>query len=210
VRRRRSRPPSTGRSSFPARGLPVRHTGSPGCRPSGYLGGAAAGGSTTRSPTEAPCRPVASRQHDRRRPNSNPPNNFGLLSPKTHQATPSDTRQPASTVSGTCWHWRRPTAIKHPRATWFPPRPRHHPHQAQRLSIESTHSMSAKNYWQTLADTAELADMARLETKPPRRRRTARVGQKLLANLALSAASRKPPLFTPTQRLRPRSLINSN
>ena len=37
--------------------------------------------------------PVASRQHDRRHPNSNPPNNFGPLSPKTHQATPRDTRQ---------------------------------------------------------------------------------------------------------------------
>ena len=40
--------------------------------------------------------PVASRQHDRRRLNSNPPNNFGLLSPKTHQATPRDKRQRAS------------------------------------------------------------------------------------------------------------------
>ena len=36
---------------------------------------------------------VASRQHDKRRPNSNPPNNFGLVSPKTHQATQHDTRQ---------------------------------------------------------------------------------------------------------------------
>jgi hypothetical protein len=71
-----------------ARRWPARSTGSPGCRPSGFLGGAAAGGSTTRSPNEAPCRPVASRQHDRRHSNSNTPNNFGLVSPKTHQATP--------------------------------------------------------------------------------------------------------------------------
>jgi hypothetical protein len=40
----------------------------------------------------APCRPVASRQHDKRRPNSNPLNNFNRVSPKTHQATPRDTR----------------------------------------------------------------------------------------------------------------------
>jgi hypothetical protein len=99
MRRRRSRPPSTGRSSFPARGLPIRDTGSPGCRPSGYLGGAAAGGSTTRSPTEAPCRPVASRQHDRRHSNSNPPNNFGLVSPKTHQATQSVMRRNSRAAS---------------------------------------------------------------------------------------------------------------
>ena len=39
------------------------------------------------------CRPVASQQHNKRRLNSKPPNNFGLLSPKTHEATPSDTRQ---------------------------------------------------------------------------------------------------------------------
>ena len=38
-------------------------------------------------------KPVARQQHDKRRPNSKPPNNFGLLSPKTHLATPSDTRQ---------------------------------------------------------------------------------------------------------------------
>ena len=57
-----------------------------------YLGGAAARGSTTSSPSrEPPVAPVASRQHDKRRPNSNPPNNFGPVSPKTHQATPSDT-----------------------------------------------------------------------------------------------------------------------
>ena len=38
-------------------------------------------------------KPVARQQHDKRRPNSNPPNEFSLLSPKTHQATPGDTRQ---------------------------------------------------------------------------------------------------------------------
>ena len=41
--------------------------------------------------------PVASRQHDRRRPNSKPNNNFGFVSPKTHQATPSTRDNPACT-----------------------------------------------------------------------------------------------------------------
>ncbi|QDT76234.1 hypothetical protein I41_54840 [Lacipirellula limnantheis] len=39
---------------------------------------------------EPPCRPCRLQQRDRRHPNLNPPNNFGLLSPKTHQATPRD------------------------------------------------------------------------------------------------------------------------
>jgi hypothetical protein len=41
-------------------------------------------------------KPVARQQHDRRRPNSDPPNEFSLLSPKTHQATHDTIRAGAS------------------------------------------------------------------------------------------------------------------
>ncbi|MBA4105837.1 MAG: hypothetical protein C0485_08770 [Pirellula sp.] len=68
-------------------------------------------------------------------------------------------------------------------------------------SIEPTMSMSAKNHWQTWADTAELADMARLDSQPPQRHdRRAQVGQKiLLADTADRAASPKPVVFHPPQ-----------
>lgn len=43
--------------------------------------------------SKSPCRSVVSQQPDRRRRNSNPFNHFRLVSPKTHEATPRDTRQ---------------------------------------------------------------------------------------------------------------------
>jgi hypothetical protein len=52
--------------------------------------------------------PVVSRQHDTRRPNSNPPNNFSLLSPKTHQTTPDDRRQRLASSSVCGRRLRRP------------------------------------------------------------------------------------------------------
>lgn len=101
----------------------------------------------------------------------------------TRDCTPRRCREPFAT-GGDQWRGNSPVAkgSRHPQ--------RHHPHQVQQLSIESTRSMSAKNYWQTLADTAELADMARLDSLPSQRRLLRnQVGQPLLANSALSADS---------------------
>ena len=156
MRRHRSRPPSTGRSSFPARGLPVRDTGSPGCRPSGYLGGAAAGGSTATSPIQDTLSLLSPRDNTTGdTPTPTRPTTSAWCRQKTHQATQSVTRQ----------HHRdsAPSTVA----------PINTLHVCQKL----------------LADMAELADMAHLEALPPRRRCSARVGQKLLANLALSADS---------------------
>ena len=119
---------------------------------SGYLGGAAARGSTTSEPNRRP--PVAPSPRDNTTgdaPTPTRPTTSALCRQKrirrhqaTRDSTPRRCREPFAT-GGDQWRGSSPVAkgSRHPQ--------RHHPHQVQQLSIESTWSMSAKNYWQTLA-----------------------------------------------------------
>jgi hypothetical protein len=102
--------------------------------PSGYLGGAAARGSITRSPIE------------------------GTLSPRDN--TTGDNPTPTSPTTLASCRQKRLRRHKASRDNIIAT-------SLHQLSRQSTPSMSAKNYWQTLADTTELADMARLDSLQP-------------------------------------------
>lgn len=110
MRRRRNRPPSTGRSSFPARGLSARDTAATSRRLNHGLAAKVAmvgGVSDKADGWPAQSLAVVARNRRRRRLpqarihlNSNCPNDYRLLSPKTRLATLSDRRRRAKSLTG--------------------------------------------------------------------------------------------------------------
>ena len=189
LRHRCAHASSAGRSPRCASRPSSNNMGSPGCRPQRLPGRRSRKRLHHNEPNpKHPVAPVASRQHVRRRPNSNPPNNFGLLSPKTRQATPRDTRQHASKVSGAFCHWRPPMAWKLPSGK-RPPTPSTSPPSPSPAAVDRTNSLHVcQKPLAHLADMADLAEKAALwPSSLPQPNRSLHVGQQQLADMADTA-----------------------